>query len=319
MESRKLQTSLGTILLFCVANVSVGGETEEHRDGRRMVETILKEYPTSIHAVVVSNGWQNSEVLLNGLCDYWSITNDNERQKAFLVEMSIHPKALGPGRYPRSATTVTNAGVIHTLIKAVDGDYAPDVREYAAFILCSVNTNELRKWTPTLIEVAAKKVSDMGPQGLLLLGLTGSDAIRQILSEAKTFEKTKCPEWLVALGKLGDTNREQEVIQNYLREEDNDNRGRWARYLGRMGTPNAVKTLASDLRTTRRYRGGKIDFRLAVIGGLRIAFPEERIFVTAPDAALTEKYFERVEEWAELRLGTTWQTPRPPVHSGQTQ
>jgi hypothetical protein len=211
------------------------------------------------------------------------------------------------------APYISNHFLIQGLVEFL-GDKGEDVREAAVRqIFANVPDLYLRNHGK---EVAEKLVAyPQTSRAAQLLAKTGSErALALIRSNRAIREQDEL--WTAqALAKLGDSAKEDFLIGKYRKEKDDGEKRELALMLGFVATPRTILALARDLRNPMTYewnQTGLRSFRVHVIQGLSRAYPMEPLLWKPDGTPRDDRYYDAIEDWAESKLGVTWDAPRPP-------
>ena len=212
-------------------------------------------------------------------------------------------------RTPYIANLILIRGLVDFL-----GDSTAEVREEAARKLVEkVPDLYIRNYGNEVIDRVIEKPGIGG--AIRLLAKVGSERALSTLRSNPAITGQSEFETSIALAKLGDVGREEDLIMKYKQEVDEREKGHLALALGFVASPKTILVLARDLRNPMTYewnQRAKRSFRVHVIEGLGQAYPMERRFWRPNGAPRNDSYYQAIEEWATWRLGVTWENPRPP-------
>lgn len=243
-------------------------------------------------------------------------TFEDERQAACIDRFDDLGAAIVPGdggEKPSFAPYISNLFLIQGLVEFL-GDKGEDVREAAVRQLFeNVPDLYLRNFGK---EVAEKLVAyPQTSRAAQILAKTGSErALTLIRSNRAIREQDEL--WTAqALAKLGDSVKEDFLIEKYRKEKDEGEKRDLALMLGFVATPKTILALARDLRNPMTYEWNQTarrSFRVHVIQGLSRAYPMEALLWKPDGTPRNDEYYESIEGWAESKLGVKWDAPRPP-------
>ena len=117
----------------------------------------------------------------------------------------------------------------------------------------------------------------------------------------------------LAYAALGNATVEQEFIQAFLSTHDAAEKARTARLLGYIGSPNALKALAREMRCELVVATPGVmrrSVRLDIIAALRMSYPD-KVFLW-DQAIRDDSGYQAVEDFCVQHLGARYRTPRPP-------
>lgn len=138
----------------------------------------------------------------------------------------------------------------------------------------------------------------------------GLEALEAVARDNAVFGRSR--EVALARAALGDLDRERALIAAFRAEQDPAAKADQASDLGLVGTPAALVALGEAVRTPLviSSMSSRRSVRVAVLGALRRAFPEEPSLVW--ERIRDDSGYAAAEAFVEQRLGVTWTTPRPP-------
>lgn len=211
------------------------------------------------------------------------------------------------------APIVTNPAVVAYLAKTLKEANA-DLRDEAGAVLADqVPEPALRANANAILEALRQYPGTTG--GALILGRIGSAEAKKLVDSVEGLRLTSPEDTEIAVARLGDKQAEERVIKGYQTAADARSKGRESVRVGYIATPNAVKTLARDMRTSESYvwrMNSRRSLRIYLIAGLHRAFLNEPVFWKPYYKPEDDSYYERIEAWLESHLGVKWTEPRPP-------
>lgn len=243
-------------------------------------------------------------------------TLEDDKQAAAIDRFDDLGAAIVPGEDGKGtelAPYIADLFLIQGLVEFL-GDAGEDVREAAARrIFEDVPDLYLRNFGK---EVAEKLVAyPQTSRAAQLLAKTGSERALALIRSNRAIREQD-PMWTAqALAKLGDSAREDFLIDRYRKEKDEGEKRDLAMMLGFVATPKTILALARDLRNPMTYewnQTGLRSFRIHVIQGLSRAYPMEPLLWKPNGAPRDDGYYDAIEDWAETKLGVQWDAPRPP-------
>lgn len=208
---------------------------------------------------------------------------------------------------------VTKPVLVEGLVEAL-GDPDPEIRNGAGRMLALVTPDSLVRDHAIPIEKSLRARPDID-KAALLLGKIGSERALRFLEESEAVKSGDPREIQAAFGKLGDTAKENALIDAYLSEREPKIKKRRAWFLAYVGRPKSLLILARELRTPYFYewnQKAKRSFRIHVIEALSSAFPQEALLWRPVFIPTDDTYYSKLEAWAERVLGVQWESPRPP-------
>ena len=147
-----------------------------------------------------------------------------------------------------------------------------------------------------------------------LLGVTGTQTAKKMI-ESRIVNDSKdlvC----AALAKLGDHKSQDDLIKQYKNAVPGKAKEKLALLLGYVASIKTILALAHDIRSEQTYIWHEPfalrSFRVDVIKGLHVAFPEEPLFWKPEYRPDDDSYYENIENWLKKNLNVTWSTSRPP-------
>lgn len=176
-------------------------------------------------------------------------------------------------------------------------------------VAATVPPSALREFAPTLGRLASKPAVS----GLFLV-IAKAKAIEALpalnaLRENPTWKQDEA--YLCALAALGDKDVENRFIERFLRTEDPKEKMEAAKPLGWIGTKDALKVLAAEMRSPLVFTipaTFRKSVRPEIAKAIQYNYPKDRfLLVVNSDAD-----YERIEKFCEKEFGTTWKAPRPP-------
>lgn len=117
----------------------------------------------------------------------------------------------------------------------------------------------------------------------------------------------------IASAALGNTKLETDFINRFLNETDPGEKATDARDLGYIGTENALKALASEMRTDLVIENPGVtvrSVRIFIIEALSYNFPDKQFLWD--NAVEEDENYEKIEKFCEETFGTKWSKERPP-------
>lgn len=221
---------------------------------------------------------------------------------------------------------IEEEGIIECLVLAL---HLPDqsVQERALdYLIEEVRPARLKQYDVTIAKAGAG-VKDSNVW--LLLARVGTPECTKAVEEYIRNAPSPKAIGIVLPARMGDREKEQELLDTFKKEQDVKTKGRLARYLAEVGTDASIRAIAQELRSPvkRTVHSEVISLRYYLLLALRRAFPDEPLFneeLEKVSRATYDKegdkaevasngYFDRVEEWAAKTCGiTTWDQPRPP-------
>lgn len=204
--------------------------------------------------------------------------------------------------------------IVGATIAAVASSTDMDFLNAATKILATKTPDSLLRNHALELESALAKHPNLRWKGLLI-GKLGNRRGLKVIQGSKSYLEGNPSEALAVLGKLGDTEAERKLIEEYHAEKDGTQKEGLAQLLGYMATPKALNTLAADLRTPFTYAWNQMaqrSFRLHVIEALSLAYPFEPLLWRPRYRPTGDAYYEQIENWAVKTLGVTFTRPRPP-------
>lgn len=230
-----------------------------------------------------------------------------------VVDLGRPLRPADKGSPPRLAPIVTDPAAIQFLVRELDSADS-DVRDDAGTILADqVPDTVLRSHEPAILEALRKHAGTSG--AALILGRLGSQAAHDTLESVESIRLTSAEDTEIAEARLGNKEAEGRVIAAYRNAPDAKTKGRQALRVGYIGTPDAVMTLARDMRTSESYKWrmeSLRSLRVHLIEGLHRAFPAEPVFWKPPYKPDDDTYYAAIENWLTWHTGVTWNQPRPP-------
>lgn len=211
------------------------------------------------------------------------------------------------------APYIADLNMIHGLVEFL-GDKDEEVRETAVRqIFDYVPDLHLRNFSAEVIThlVSYPETS----RAAQLLAKTGSEKALSVIRGNRVIREQDEGWTLQALAKLGDSAREDTLIENFRKEKQPAPKRELAWMLGYVATPKTILALARDLRNPMTYewnQTSKRSFRVHVIQGLGRAYPMEPLLWKPDGTPRDDRYYQDIEDWAESKLGVTWDSPRPP-------
>ena len=116
----------------------------------------------------------------------------------------------------------------------------------------------------------------------------------------------------IARAALGDAAVEQRFIREFLDAREPKRKAALSKTLGHVGTPAALKALASEMRTDLVVEMPRVlrrSVRVDIVAALSFAFPDKPFLW---DNAVTDDAgYARIEAFCEQTFGTRWTKPRP--------
>jgi len=278
-------------------------------DDGRVLEAILElpdtlRYPGSQAVMEIEKGADLVEVLSRK----WASCGPKDQAKvlSFVVNLA-NAKVASRQQYYR----VSDAKVVKALVEALDSAM-PEVRACAASLLASdIDEGALRSVGADIVRLVGKHGN---VDGILLLGRTGRQDARELLSTDRRFLSYSKDAVQLALAKLGDADAEAELIRAFENAKDPRDKHRCADSLGYVGFDRAVRALAAELRTPEEIRYGALySLRVFIISALSRACPKEEVLwkPQEQEQPKDDAYYEQVENWAVRKCGTVWKHPRP--------
>lgn len=194
---------------------------------------------------------------------------------------------------------------------------------------------------PALAEHEAEmiKLDDRAPLRILArINRNPSTDVKSLVEEASR-SWTDMPREILA--RIGDRAAEQALVDEFTRETDARAKGELALKLGYVASSNALIAIATEFRSPLvvypeqriHWIGGEYLLRYKILLGLREAFPEVPLFSeelsevvkqtegcflgglsserTKRCAAISNSYYDKVEEWLTAQFGVRWERPRP--------
>lgn len=214
---------------------------------------------------------------------------------------------------PAFAPYISNLFLIQGLVEFL-GDKGEDVREAAVRrIFEDVPDLYLRNFGKEVAEnlVAYPQTS----RAAQILAKTGSERALTLIRNNRAIREQDESWTLQALAKLGDTAKEDILIERYRKEKDEGEKRELALMLGFVATPKTILALARDLRNPMTYEWNQTSlrsFRVHVIQGLSRAYPMEPLLWKPNGTPRDDRYYGSIEAWAETKLDVGWDAPRPP-------
>ncbi len=117
----------------------------------------------------------------------------------------------------------------------------------------------------------------------------------------------------IAAAALGNREIDSEFIRTFLETKDPREKADFARYLGFIGTPEALKALASEMRTDMVLEMTGVSrrsVRIFIIEGLHYNFPDKTFLYD--NAVNSDEDYARIEKFCEDEFGVTYTRERPP-------
>jgi hypothetical protein len=223
----------------------------------------------------------------------------------------VEPKGDIPGRLgPFLVDDVIVGAIIAAVAKSTDKDFL----NTATKLLATKTPDSLVRNHASELETALSKHKDLRWKGMLL-GKLGNRRDLKVIQDSKSYLEGNPNEALAVLGKLGIAEAERKLIETYHAEKDGTQKEAFAQLLGYMGTPKAMNTLATDLRTPFMYawnQRAQRSFRLHVIEALSLAYPFEPLLWRPKYRPTGDSYYEEIENWAIQAIGVSFSRPRPP-------
>jgi hypothetical protein len=201
-----------------------------------------------------------------------------------------HPGQLGP--------FLVDEFIVGATVTAVASSTDMDFIRAATKILATKTPDSLLRNHAAQLESFLAKQPNLRWKGLLI-GKLGNRRGLKVIQGSKSYLEGNPSEALAVLGKLGDTEAERNLIQEYHGEKDGTQKEGLAQLLGYMATPKALNTLAADLRTPFTYAWNQMaqrSFRLHVIEALSLAYPFEPLLWRPRYRPTGDAYYEQIEE-----------------------
>ncbi|GEM_PF-1507560 len=170
-----------------------------------------------------------------------------------------------------------------------------------------------------ILKEYGKQLSDnlrMWPDATLLLVVAKAkapDAKEVVDSLMKISGWAQEIETRIAAAALGDMDLESTFIKAFQTATTPEEKKDAARYLGFIGTPDALKALASDMRTDmvlEMTRVSKRSVRIFIIEALHYNYPDMTFLFD--NAVNSDEDYARIEKFCEETFGITWTKERPP-------
>jgi hypothetical protein len=117
----------------------------------------------------------------------------------------------------------------------------------------------------------------------------------------------------IARAALGDAAVERELVDAFLAACDGEQKARLAKLLGYVGTPNAQRALAGEMRSDLVIEMPHVmrhSVRVDIVAALAFLFPDNPMLWD--NAVLDDEGYARIERFCEQTFGTKWTKPRPP-------
>jgi len=117
----------------------------------------------------------------------------------------------------------------------------------------------------------------------------------------------------IASAALGNKEIETEFIKTFLETSDPEEKADYARFLGFIGTPGALKALASEMRTDMVLQMTGVSrrsVRIFIIEGLKYNYPDRTFLYD--NAVNSDEDYARIEKFCEEEFGVNYTKDRPP-------
>jgi hypothetical protein len=127
------------------------------------------------------------------------------------------------------------------------------------------------------------------------------------------------PQWAdedemkVAVAALGNAKQEEYIVNNFITAKDADQKIRFAKFLGYVGTKKAATALASEMRTDIIKILPNVyarSVRLDIAHALEMINPETTILYE--NNIDDDSSYEKIEHFCQERYGIVWSKNRPP-------
>lgn len=237
------------------------------------------------------------------------------------------------GESIQTGAWITNRIVISFLVAALRSEdrYIPERAK-----------NELINVFPPALSEHEAEMIDLGANAplriLARINRNPSTALKSLV-EKRCPNMASLPREILA--RIGDQAAEQALIADFTRENDARAKGELAVKLGYVASSNTLIAIAKEFRSPlivnpedRTHTiGREYSIRYKILLGLREAFPAEALFsdelaevvkqtercfmdrVTAEKtkrcAAVSNSYYDKVEEWLTVQFGIRWEMARP--------
>lgn len=205
---------------------------------------------------------------------------------------------------------ISDAKVGQALLDALDSPRA-DVRSMAAILLNRhVEDEFLQSHADEMIEFVRKH---RNLDAILLLGRTGRPEARKLLASDPQFLSYSRDQVLLASAKLGDAEVEASLLTTFGRTANAEEKAHFADKIGYIGSVEAIKALAAEMRTPEIVRAGAdYSLRVFMIRALSKALPKQELFWDPEKWPTDDSYYRRIEDWLAEAYKITWEQPRPP-------
>lgn len=176
-------------------------------------------------------------------------------------------------------------------------------------LLTSVSVELLR---PNSEQLVADLKAHAGTDAFLLIAKVKPPGAKDVV-EAYASQ----PEWAsdeavrIARAALGDDHIEQELIRGFLETQAPEVKAERAKVLAHVGTPAALRALATEMRTPLIVEMRMVmrrSVRVDIMEALSFTFPDNPLFWGVSN----DGGYAAVEAFCEQRFGVRYQTPRPP-------
>jgi hypothetical protein len=198
-----------------------------------------------------------------------------------------------------------DAGVIAALVE--EGLKRPGTARDAALgaLLEGVPPEMLKPHGEAL---AADLKARPGTTALLVVAKAKAAAARPVVEALEPREE----EAEIARAALGDSAVEQRFIREFLEARDPERKAALAKTLGHVGTPAALKALASEMRTEMVVEMPMVarrSVRVDIVAALSFAFPDKMFLWD--NAVRDDEGYARIEAFCERTFGVQWTKSRP--------
>lgn len=313
---------LKRIILVCA--LSVWTVNCESRNSNTKASSMITRADTIWSKITLHAGLDRDEIrscqletgCIEQVVSQWTRSNAKSQADAAenLAELGcqwVEAKGGVPGEF---GPYLIDESIVAVLVSAVAGTKDPDLLRAATHILAKITPDSLVRNHADEIETALARHKDLRWKGLLI-GKLGNRRGLKVILDSKSYLEGNPSEAFAVLGKLGSTESEQKLIEEYLAEKEGKQKDGLAQLLGYMATPKAVNILAADLRSPITYawnQKAQRSFRLHVIEALSLAYPFEPLLWRPRFRPTGDAYYEEIEQWAEKTIGVKFTRPRPP-------
>lgn len=239
------------------------------------------------------------------------LANGSELERSAIVHaLETIGQRLDP-LYERGSTVLRDSGVIALLVDPGLATAGPARTTAIEILLGCVPPQSLYAFGPKLTADFKAHTDDSALH--LIAKAKPADARIEVA------RLMSMPRWgpsdsvRIAHAAFGHAETEKEFIQGFLETRDPAEKARLARALGYIGTQNALKALAREMRTDLVAEIPNVlrrSVRLDIIAALRITFPDKPVLWD--NSIMSDEGYARVEEFCFQKFGTQWRNPRPP-------